>query len=369
MRIGLLITSIGNFGQKGFYNAQEIGLAKELDKLFEEVIVYKAVSLLQSESKSLIEGCNNSILYQIPVKSNGINGIWNCNVMDSSLDALVYFSDTQLTVPKVYKWCQRHKIKMFPYLGVIESHSTSKMKRYVIDFLFKRNITVYKKCTCFVKTPTVGDNLNKLGISNIVLAPVGVDMSLLHSDYKSISTDDLKRKYGYSRSDKVVLFIGRLIEEKQPVRMIEIFSAVREKDPTYKLLMVGAGELKFAIENKIKELKVEDHVQMMDRIPNSDIWELYRLSNCFVNLNQQEIFGMAILEAMYYGCKVIAWDAPGPRYIIEDGVSGFLAKSNNEIVMRICQKKQLFPEDRIVNNFSWKKTSQIIFEIIEKKKL
>ena len=34
MRIGLLITSIGNFGQKGFYNAQEIGLAKELDRLF-----------------------------------------------------------------------------------------------------------------------------------------------------------------------------------------------------------------------------------------------------------------------------------------------------------------------------------------------
>ena len=43
MRIGLLITSIGNFGQKGFYNAQEIGLAKELDKLFDEVIVYKAI--------------------------------------------------------------------------------------------------------------------------------------------------------------------------------------------------------------------------------------------------------------------------------------------------------------------------------------
>ena len=53
MRIGLLITSIGNFGQKGFYNAQEIGLAKELDKLFDEVIVYKAVPLSVGKSKSL----------------------------------------------------------------------------------------------------------------------------------------------------------------------------------------------------------------------------------------------------------------------------------------------------------------------------
>ena len=62
MRIGLLITSIGNFGQKGFYNAQEIGLAKELDKLFNEVIVYKAVPLSAEKSKSLIDCCEHATL-------------------------------------------------------------------------------------------------------------------------------------------------------------------------------------------------------------------------------------------------------------------------------------------------------------------
>ena len=79
MRIGLLITSIGNFGQKGFYNAQEIGLAKELDKLFDEVIVYKAVPLSAEKSKSLIDSCEHTTLYQVPVKSHGINGEWDCS--------------------------------------------------------------------------------------------------------------------------------------------------------------------------------------------------------------------------------------------------------------------------------------------------
>ena len=32
MKIGILITSISNFGQSGFYNSQEIGLAKALSK-------------------------------------------------------------------------------------------------------------------------------------------------------------------------------------------------------------------------------------------------------------------------------------------------------------------------------------------------
>ena len=45
MRVGLLITSIGSFGKKGFYNAQEIGLAKALDSLVDEVKVYRLVSV------------------------------------------------------------------------------------------------------------------------------------------------------------------------------------------------------------------------------------------------------------------------------------------------------------------------------------
>ena len=367
MRVGLLITSIGNFGQKGFYNAQEIGLAKELDKLFDEVIVYKAIPENQTKQVIKIENCGNSTLYQIPIKSKGINGIWNCNVMDPTLDALIYFSDTQLVVPKVYKWCRENNMKLFPYIGVVESHSTSKLKKAVIDALFRRNIKVYKECCCFVKTPTVEKKLKNMGIKNTVVTPVGLDISLVEKDYESISTIELKQKYGYSENDKVLLFIGRLIEEKQPIQMIETLSEVRKKDSSYKLLMVGKGELKQEVESKINELSLGDHVQMIAQIPNSDIWELYRFADAFVNLNRQEIFGMAILEAMYYGCKVVAWKAPGPSLIIEDGKSGCLVNSKTDLVSSILNKK-LDKEkihDRIVKYFTWHHTAQIMKQKIK----
>lgn len=359
MRIGLLITSIGNFGQKGFYNAQEIGLAKELDKFFEEVIVYKAILENQAQQVVKIEGCSNSTLHQIPVRSKGINGIWDCKIMDTSIDALIYFSDTQLSVPEVYRWCKKNDIKLFPYIGVVESHSTSKIKKIVIDALFHRNVKVYKKCVCFVKTPTVERKLNNIGIRNTVVTPVGLDISLLKEGYKVASPSELKRKYGYSENDKVLLFIGRLIEEKQPVRMIEILSEVKKKDNCYKLLMVGKGELKQAVEDKINELNLIGSVQMIAQIPNGDIWELYRFADAFVNLNQQEIFGMAILEAMYYGCKVVAWNAPGPNLIIEDGKSGCLA-DNTEVIVDIILNKQLDKKkiyERIAKHFTWQNTA------------
>lgn len=367
MKVGLLITSIGNFGQKGFYNAQEIGLAKELDKLFDAIIVYKAVPNTEKKSKSLIDGCTHSILYQIPVKNNGINGVWNCDVMDTTLDALIYFSDTQLAVPIVYKWCRKNNIQMYPYIGVIESHSTSAVKKLIIDAMFQRNIEVYRKCTCFVKTPAVEKELKNLGIKSAVLTPVGLDISLLHTDYEKISAEEIKKKYGYQSDDKVLLFIGRLTDEKQPVRMIDILWDARKKDQSYKLLMVGTGELKKAIEDKIREYDLSDYVRIIDRIQNRDIWELYRMADSFVNLNRQEIFGMAILEAMYYGCKVVAMKAPGPELIIENEVSGYLASSKKELVNYILSpiKLQIKAHERIVNCFTWENTARRMAAVIQ----
>ena len=275
--------------------------------------------------------------------------------MDKTLDALLFFSDTQLSVPGVYRWCCRNKIKMYPYIGVIESHSTNKLKRLLINVLVQRNIRVYRKCVCFAKTPTVAEQMKQLGIKNSVVTPVGLDLSLLHRDYEQTPASEFKKKYGYSNTDKVLLFIGRLIEEKQPIRMIEILSEIRKRSQDYKLLMVGTGELKAAVEAKIKELDLADHVQMIERIPNSDIWELYRFTDAFVNLNQQEIFGMAILEAMYYGCKVIAWNAPGPSFIIEDGVSGFLVESNQDLIERIIagNLEESIIHQRVIDCFTW----------------
>ncbi len=367
MRIGLLITSIGNFGQKGFYNAQEVGLARELDKVLDEVIVYKAI--LENQTKQIveIEGCRNALIHQIPVKSKGINGIWDCKFLDPTLDALVYFSDTQLSVPKVYRWCKKNEVTMIPYIGVIESHSTNRIKKKIIDILFYRNVRVYKKCLCLVKTPSVEDQLNKIGIKNTEVAPVGLDISLLKEGYENVPVTELKEKYGYSDDDKVLLFIGRLIEEKEPIRMIEILSEVRKKDNRYKLLLVGKGELKQAVENKVSELNLANYVQMIAQIPNSDIWELYRFADVFVNLNQQEIFGMAILEAMYYGCKVIAWNAPGPKLIIANKDYGFLADSNQEIIEEIIEDSCRSIEKakrHVMENYTWDSTARIILRLL-----
>lgn len=368
MKIGILVPSIGNFGKIGFYNMQEIGHAKALSKLFSSVQVYKLVDRSQEKLEQAVEGFQNVRIHFLPSKQIGSNGLPDLSLIDSDLDALILCADTQLSVPYISRWAKRKGIRLIPYIGVTRSHSTGKIKKFMIDLLFGRNLAVYKKHHCAVKTPTVKAELERMGVPNVTVAPVGLDLSVLNRDYAKADVLALKQKYGYGTEDKVLLFIGRMIEEKQPLRMIQLFAQTYSRDSAYRLLMVGTGELKEAVAAAAETLGVAAQVQFIDRIPNKDIWELYRIADSFVNLNQQEIFGMAILEAMYYGCKVVAWKAPGPSFIIEDGVSGFLADSDAGILEAITERT-ILPEaaqERIINHFTWDKTAEKMLSLAER---
>ena len=165
-----------------------------------------------------------------------------------------------------------------------------------------------------------------------------------------------------------MLFIGRLTKEKRPLDIVDIFNELYKEDREYRLLIVGTGELNNELVCKIKEYKISDQVKVIDKIPNVDIWELYRIANCFVNLNLKEIFGMAILEAMYYECKVVAWKAPGPELIIENGISGYLVECKREMIEKIkCDEKiGKAAHLRVVSAFNWGITSEIIKNIVNR---
>ena len=363
MKIGILITSISNFGRKGFYNAQEIGLAKAISKLVDSVIVYKLVSLECKTENTGVEGYDNIKVNFIPTKNRRINGFLDTSILEKKMTALIHFSDTQFSVPKAFAWCNANKVRYIPYIGVIESHSTHRIKKVLSNVMFMRNLAVYKKCFCCAKTPIVKDKLSEIGVRDVEIAPVGLDIDLLNENYGELLRNNAKRKYGYAENDRVILFIGRLIEEKQPLKMIELFAKIREINKDFKLLMVGEGALQEKIEEKITELDISDVVQRIDSLPNQHIWEIYRLADVFVNLNKQEIFGMAILEAMFYECRVVAWKAPGPNFIIQNGISGDLVENDDDVIDKILHSNinGYSAHERIINNFVWDNMANVVY--------
>lgn len=369
MKILIIVTMTNNFGTKGFYNSQEIGMAEAFVEKGYYVDVYKAVRDGEEITRENI--FDHCWITYIPCKHLGANGLLSLNYLKPEYDAVIQFADTQLTVPRIYKWCLKNKIKYIPYIGITRSQSINKVIRKIINLMYKRNLSVFKKSYCVVKNGDAYHSLKKDGIKNVTIAPVGVNLKMLHKNYLIDSGDDLRYKWGYSVDDKIILFVGRLEEDKRPIDLLRIIRQLYSENKNYRLILVGKGYYSDAVEKFIKENCLQSCVNWIKQIENKDIWELYRICTFFINLNKTEIFGMVLLEAMYYECNVVALNAPGPAQMLIDGKNGYLVNSDNELMDRIRGEKDESlgkrAHERVVCEFTWKQTITKFVRIITKK--
>ena len=102
-----------------------------------------------------------------------------------------------------------------------------------------------------------------------------------------------------------------------------MLSVVKSLGEEYYGILIGQGSMYDELNKQIELLGISNRVRMVGRILNTEIHQYYVCSDYFLNFNSKEIFGMALLEAMYQGVTVIAVKAPGQEQIIEDQKTGF----------------------------------------------
>ncbi len=119
MKIGILLAVVGSLGEKGFYQRQEIGLGRELAAMGHDVTVYRAVAKNGNGGEERLE--ERLLVKYIPVRALGFHGLFPTEKLDPELQGLLMFSDTQFSMPAVYRWCRKHGIVFVPYVGVAHS--------------------------------------------------------------------------------------------------------------------------------------------------------------------------------------------------------------------------------------------------------
>lgn len=373
MRIAVISLNTENKNLSKYYNSQAEGLAKALAGMGHELTVYHPVPDLGQERESIMK--KTVRIEYIRCRHIGKHALINLSMLDADKDCYITASDNYLFLGSFYRWCRKNKILCLPYIGVIHSNNSSPIKRKAVD-IFCNNVKYYKRMPTVVKTPALEQDLRNKGAKQLFCVPVGLDMELLRQDYKAYPVKSLKEEWHYGERDKIILFVGRMTSEKQPEKMIDIFKKMYAQDSAYRLLMVGQGELLENVKSKIAVCGLEDKVSIYEKVPNDRMWELYCLSECYINLNTHEIFGMAILEAMYYENVVIALRAPGPELIIDNNKSGYICDSQEALIQKalVADKKETgaAAHCHVTEHFLWesaaKKLESIICNIIEQQR-
>jgi glycosyltransferase involved in cell wall biosynthesis len=127
----------------------------------------------------------------------------------------------------------------------------------------------------------------------------------------------------------VLLFAGRISEEKGVLELPQIYADVRKSFPDAKLIVAGDGPA----DGKLRELMPEAH--FLGWVDRFSLPALYSSADLLLLPSRFDTFGCVILEAMSCGLPAIAFNTKGPRDLIEDGLNGFLAESTEDFPNRI----------------------------------
>ena len=324
MKIVILRTNTSDFGKVGTYNVQEIGLANALIKKGHDV----SVIYLNRDTETVITDESYNYVYYLPHKTFGLHGIFDVNLLAQfNPEKVILFSDNQLWAKNVILWCKKRDITCVQYMGGVLSDNLGFLHQFYTKLILLRNRKSYHYSINVAKTTRVQREMEKHKVPFTKVISIGLDSDLLSSK-RSIDYE-IRSELGYSNSDKVVLFVGRIIDFKKPFLACDIAKELYHTDDKYRLILIGKGPLQDELKEYIEKNKMDKYVKYIERVPYTEIYKYMVASDCLINLSSKEIFGMTILEAMYYELPVVAHKAPGPNDIIDDGVTGILCDTDD----------------------------------------
>lgn len=162
----------------------------------------------------------------------------------------------------------------------------------------------------------------------ITVIPNGVDYGWFASTASSatdMAKSDLRRKLGISPSDRVILYLGRLMERKRAIDLVRALPSILQSVPNARLIVVGKRNSNAErIETLASELGVRDQVTLVDHVPYAEVPLYYAMADVYCLPSAYEGFPFTVLEAMASGTPVVASDIPGIDEQIEHEENGLL---------------------------------------------
>ena len=177
---------------------------------------------------------------------------------------------------------------------------------------------------CFAKSILAEDFLRDRGFRNITTVGVGLDTERFDG-LDTNPSPDVENILKRTNDHPFLLYVGLLEPRRNTKFLIELLAELNRNAKDLSLVLIGRGEeeYKSQVFELAKSLGVSDNVLYLESLKQSQLPFLYRKAAMFLLPSSYEIFGMVLMEAMYYEIPVITTQNGGSLTLI-DSASGIV---------------------------------------------
>jgi len=152
--------------------------------------------------------------------------------------------------------------------------------------------------------------------SKVSTVDVGVDLTVFQP-----TPGNVRSRFGFTASDKIILYLGRFEKEKNVAFLIQAFSHVKRKEPAAKLVLVGSGKEKRNLESLIRELDIRD-VIFLDPLAQESVPLILNCADVIALASHYESCPLVAQEALACGLPVVSVDVGRVRELVCSELAG-----------------------------------------------
>ncbi len=198
--------------------------------------------------------------------------------------------------------------------------------------LWKYSSIFYRKCDITIApTSYIKSLLERHGVKNVVVVPTGIKIKNNKKNRAS-----LRKRYGFAKSDKIILHVGRISKEKNIQFIMRSLKKMLRKG--IKLVIASDGPYRKKLEQLAGKNK---NIIFTGFLSERQLDDYYSLADVFVAASKSETQGLTVLEAASYGLPIVAYDSPVISEFIKEAKAGYIAKGDfaKRVGMVLSNKK------------------------------
>lgn len=180
----------------------------------------------------------------------------------------------------------------------------------------------------------------------IEVIPTGIRLER----FEGKNRERFRKLKGYQPEDQVVLFMGRVAEEKNIDFLMRVVHRLKPRLPNLQFLIAGEGAAKKGLEKMTEEMDMENYVHFAGYLSKDDWRDCYAGSDLFVFASVTETQGLVVTEAMAAETPVVAVGEMGIKDVMATGRGGLVTRLDEdeftEAVYKMLTDKALYAQKK-----------------------